>query len=172
MAQLAATAVAMVNSPADRVLSTLADYRESRPLLLTDEFGDYEVRSGGTGVGTEVRWTLRLHEALRNKKGARPKPQKRPPWDCLVQVEVPEPTRIVERDTRSALVTTWSVAEAEEGRTAVRVHATWEGPDGLTRLPARLSEQLALRTVYEGMLTKLHDLLEPTEDPDPDQPED
>jgi hypothetical protein len=162
MAQCAATAVAMVNSPAEEVHRTLLDYRETRPQLLTDEFGEYEVRAGGTGAGTEVRWTLALDRALRAKKGGKPKKKiKHPPWDCLVQVEeAPDELRIVERDTRSALVTTWTLQPSADGRTAVRVHATWQGPDGLGKLTSRLREQLAVRTVYEGVLTNLHHFFE------------
>jgi hypothetical protein len=160
MAQLVATALAMVNAPSDEVHAALSDYTDVRRNLLTEEFGDYEVLTGGQGVGTEVRWTMALDEAIRNRKGKAPKKQQRPLWECVIQVVESGAGQIIERDTMSTLVTTWTLQAAEDSRTAVRVNATWEHPGGLF---TRQSEQLALRTLYEGLLTKLHDYFEHVE---------
>jgi hypothetical protein len=169
MTQLQASALTMVNAPAEHVLAVLSDYHEVRPYLLPDEFGDYEVLSGGVGAGTEVRWTMALDSVLRNKKGKRPKPPKRPPWDCLVEVSTPEPERIVERDTRSSLVATWVLRSSEDDeRTAIRVDVTWEQTGGMF---ARQREQLALRTLYETLLTNLHEYFEPDPDEDDEDPD-
>lgn len=157
MAQLVATALTMVNAPADEVRTALADYENVRRNLVTDEFGAYEVLAGGQGVGTEVRWTLALDEAIRNRKGKRPRKQKRPPKECLIRVDEADGERIVERDTRSSLVTVWTVQAAEDDRTAVRVNATWDHAGGLF---TRQSEQLGMRSIYESLLTKLHDHFE------------
>jgi hypothetical protein len=157
MAQLVATALAMVNAPSTEVHAALSDYADVRRNLLTEEFGGYEVLVGGQGVGTEVRWTMALDEGIRNRKGKAPKKQKRPLWECVIQVVESGSDQIVERDTRSTLVTTWTLRAAEDTRTAVQVNATWEHPGGLF---ARQGEQLAIRTLYEGLLTKLHDYFE------------
>ncbi|WP_051342915.1 hypothetical protein [Pseudonocardia spinosispora] len=163
MAQLAATAVAMINGPIQQVYDALIDYRETRPKLLTAEFADYEVRADD-----EVHWTIALDEAIRNKRGKKPKKQKGPPRECLVRVEAGE-NSIVERDTTSSLVTTWTMSDAGDDRTAVRVEANWEGPDGFGALMSRQKEQLALRSVYEGLLTNLHTYFdELPKDPEPE----
>jgi hypothetical protein len=161
MAQLVATAVAMVNASADQVHEALLDYQEIRPRLLTDEFDEYQVRRGGHGAGTEVHWTMALDEAVRNKKGRKPKKQKRPPWDCEIRVDQPAGHQIVERDSRSTLVTVWTLQPADAERTAVRVDASWQAEGGLGQFLARQHEQLAVRLIYEGVLTKLHALFEP-----------
>lgn len=173
MAELQATAMTMVNGATEEVLAALTDYLETRPGLLTREFGGYEVRAGGQGTGTEVRWTLALEEAIRTKKGRKHKKQKSPPWDCVMRVEVTE-DGLVERDTQSELVVNWVLRDSGDGRTAVRVDATWTGPDGLRKTMARPKQQLAIRTVYEGLLTELHDMFEPEPPPidaDEDEPD-
>jgi hypothetical protein len=159
MAELTATAVAMINSSVELVHSALVDYESVRPLLLPDNFDDYRVLAGGQGAGTEVSWTLLVGETRRRRwQLGRPK---REPWDCLVQVDEPADDQIVERDIRTELVTTWTVHEAGDGRTAVRVLASWPAPDGLSRVLTRSRQQLALRTIYEDILTRLHEHFEP-----------
>jgi len=160
MAELTATAVAMINSSVQDVRGALVDYESVRPLLLPDNFDDYRVLAGGRGAGTEVSWTLLVGDPRPRRRWQLGRP-KREPWDCLVQVDEAGDDQIVERDTRTALVTTWTVHEAGEGRTAVRVLASWPGPDGLTRLLTRSRQQLALRTIYEDILTRLHEHFEP-----------
>ena len=160
MAELTATAVAMINSPVEDVRGALVDYESVRPLLLPDNFDDYRVLAGGRGAGTEVSWTLLVGDPRPRRFWQIGRP-KREPWDCLVRVDEASDDQIVERDTRTELVTTWTVHEAGEGRTAVRVLASWPGPDGLTRLLTRSHQQLALRTIYEDILTRLHEHFEP-----------
>lgn len=163
MAQLAATAVSMIDGSAEQVRAALIDYRETRPILLTDEFIDYEVNDDGT-----VNWKLALYEALRNKRGKKPKRQKQPLWECRIEVDT-DGNRIVERDIHSTLVTTWSLNESSDGRTAVRIDVTWDGPDGFTSVMSRQKDQLSMRTLYEGLLTNLHHYFEkPPPDPEID----
>jgi hypothetical protein len=160
MAELTATAVAMINSSVEQVHGALVDYETVRPLLLPDNFDDYQVLAGGHGAGTEVGWTLLVGDTRPRRfwQLGRPRLER---WDCLVQVDEAGENQIVERDTRTELVTTWSVHEAGEGRTAVRVLASWPAPDGLSRLLTRSRQQLALRTIYEDLLTRLHEHFEP-----------
>ena len=158
MAQLTATAVAMIKGTVEKVHIALTDYESVRPLLLTENFDDYQVRSGGHGAGTEVGWTLLVSEKRRRR---RVKLRRQVPWDCLVRVDEATEDRIVERDLRSALVTTWTVRDAGEGRTVVRVLASWDGPDGLAGLLSRPRQRLAIRKTYEDMLTNLHNYFDP-----------
>lgn len=174
MVPLTVSAMAMVNDSAERVREALADYQGVRPKLLTENFDDYQVRVGGHGAGTEVRWTLQVGE-VRSWRGRRVRRGKRVPWDCLMAVDEPEEGQLVERDIRSALVTTWTVRAAGDGRAAVRVLVSWEGPDGPRGLLRRPGQRLAVRTIYEDVLTRLHEYFEPDPraarpTPEPDDP--
>jgi hypothetical protein len=160
MAPLTASAMAMVNGSAEQVREALADYQTVRPKLLTENFDDYQVRVGGHGAGTEVRWTVLVGE-VRSWYGRRVRRGKRVPWECVMAVEEPEEGQLVERDTRSALVATWTVRPAGDGRAAVRVLVSWEGPDGPRGLLRRPRQRLAVRTIYEDVLTRLHEHFEP-----------
>jgi len=148
MTTLTASAMAMVNGSAEQVREALGDYQTVRPKLLTENFDDYQVLVGGRGAGTEVRWTVLVGEA-RSWYGRRVRRGKR------------GTVQLVERDTRSALVTTWTVRAAGDGRTAVRVLVSWEGPDGPRGLLRRPGQRLAVRTIYEDVLTRLHEYFEP-----------
>ena len=154
---MAAFALTLVHAPSAEVHAALTNYLEIRPKLLTDEFGDYEVLAGGQGAGTQVRWTLALEEAIRNRKGKAPKKQKGPPRECVIRVVESDADRIVEQDTKSTLVTTWTLQPPDDATTAVRVDVTWDHPGGLF---ARQAEQFAIRAIYEDLLTKLHDHFE------------
>ena len=99
MVPLTVSAMAMVNDSAERVREALADYQGVRPKLLTENFDDYQVRVGGHGAGTEVRWTLQVGE-VRSWRGRRVRRGKRVPWDCLMAVDEPEEGQLVERDIR------------------------------------------------------------------------
>jgi hypothetical protein len=162
MAQLETTAVAMVDAQAEEVYAALTDYESVRPGLLTAQFTDYRVCSGGHGAGTEVCWKMQLGEKKRERRRWQP-------WDCQVRVEEPGGNRLVERDTNTGLVTEWSLHPGDAGRCAVRISATWQGPDGAGGLLERPRQRLAMRQLYEGVLTKLHEHFAPTE---PDEDED
>jgi len=49
----------------------------------------------------------------------------------LVEVAEPGDGSIVERDTNSSMVTTWTVERAEEGGSRVRTTTTWNGAGGI-----------------------------------------
>ena len=140
MAQVKATAERTVGAPADRVATALADYTGTRPKLLTEHFSEYEVRSGGTGAGTVVHWKL----AATSKRVR----------DCLVEVAQPAEHQLVERDTNSSMVTTWTVTPAGEGAT-VTVETTWNGAGGIGGFFEKTFAPGGLRRIYDGMLAKL-----------------
>src|SRR6185437_6916752 len=100
MAQVTARAERTIGAPAEQVRAAVADYDTVRPQILTDNYGDYRVEAGGQGAGSKVHWTLQA-----TKKRVR---------DQLVEVSVPTADRIVERDTNSSMVTTWTVVPAGE----------------------------------------------------------
>jgi Polyketide cyclase / dehydrase and lipid transport len=63
---------------------------------------------------------------------------------------------LVERDTQSSLVTTWTLTPAESGeRTLVSLASRWEGAGGIGGVFERLFAPRALRRIYNEMLRRL-----------------
>jgi hypothetical protein len=148
MATVKATAEQMVEGTPEQVGTAVRDYVNVRPRILTEHFGAYEVRAGGQGAGTVVHWTLQA-----TKKRIR---------DCLIEVSEPEAGRLVERDTKSSMVTTWTVGPADEGRSLVRVETTWQGAGGVPGFFERVFAPIGLRRVYGELLTNLAHLVRRT----------
>lgn len=141
MAQVVTTAERVVRAPADRVRTALADYESTRPRLLPDQFSDYRVESGGQGAGTRVHWRF----AATSKRVR----------DQLVEVTERAPDTLVETDTHSSMVTTWTVHPADEGVTTVRVRTTWDGASGVGGFFERTFAPKGLRRVYDIVLERL-----------------
>ncbi|MGY1711456.1 SRPBCC family protein [Geodermatophilus sp. SYSU D00758] len=147
MGQVVATAERVVRAPADQVRSALADYTGARREALPEQFSDYRVEAGGQGAGTRVAWRF----AATSKRVR----------EQLVEVSQPDPDTLVERDTRSSMVTTWSVHPADAGSTTVRVRTTWDGAGGVGGFFERTFAPRGLRRVYEDLLGRLERQLGP-----------
>ena len=141
MGQVVATAERVVRAPVDRVRSALADYEGVRPRVLPEQFSGYRVESGGQGAGTRVAWRF----AATSKRVR----------DQLVEVSQPDPDTLVETDTRSSMVTTWTLHPADAGLTTVRVRTTWDGAGGIGGFFERTFAPKGLRRVYEELLGRL-----------------
>ena len=141
MSEVVATAEHVVRAPADRVRGALADYEGVRPRILPEQFSDYRVESGGQGAGTRVHWLFAA-----TAKRVR---------DQLVEVSRPSDDVLVERDTNSSMVTTWTVHPADSGLTTVRVRTTWNGAGGIGGLFERTFAPKGLARVYGDVLTRL-----------------
>jgi Polyketide cyclase / dehydrase and lipid transport len=141
MGQVVATAERVVTAPVDRVRSALADYEGVRPRLLPEQFSGYRVQSGGQGAGTRVAWRF----AATSKRVR----------DQLVEVSQPDPDTLVETDTRSSMVTTWTLHPADAGLTTVRVCTTWNGAGGIGGFFERTFAPKGLRRVYDELLGRL-----------------
>ena len=141
MGQVVATAERVVSAPVDRVRSALADYEGVRPRVLPEQFSGYRVESGGQGAGTRVAWRF----AATSKRVR----------DQLVEVSQPDPDTLVETDTRSSMVTTWTLHPADAGLTTVRVRTTWNGAGGIGGFFERTFAPKGLRRVYEELLGRL-----------------
>jgi hypothetical protein len=141
MAQVTARASRTIDAPAERVRAAVADYETVRPRILTENYGDYRVESGGRGAGSKVHWTLQA-----TKKRVR---------DQLVEVSEPAEGRIVERDTNSSMVTTWTVTPAGEGSSTVEVETTWNGAGGVGGFFERTFAPKGLQRIHDGVLAKL-----------------
>jgi uncharacterized protein YndB with AHSA1/START domain len=86
----------------ETVYMVLADYKEQRPLILTPNFLDYKVESGGQGSGTVVSYRLR---AANRERAYRMRVD-----------EVVTGRELMERDRNSSLVTTWKLSPQDDGR--------------------------------------------------------
>jgi hypothetical protein len=141
MAQVTVTAEREVAGPADHVRAALADYVGVRPKIVPGQFSDYEVRAGGQGAGTLVRWRFAA-----TQKRVR---------DQLVEVTEAGDGGLVETDTNSSMVTRWQVADAGEGRSRVSVVTTWDGAGGIGGFFERTFAPKGLRKVYLEMIGHL-----------------
>ena len=141
MAQVTSTAERVIAAPVATVRAALADYEQVRPRILTSEFSDYRVESGGTGAGTRVHWRF----AATSKRVR----------DQLMSVTQPGPDRLVESDANSSMVTTWTVVPADTGVTTVGVRTTWNGAGGIGGFFERIFAPKGLRRVYDEILARL-----------------
>jgi Polyketide cyclase / dehydrase and lipid transport len=141
MSQVVATAERIVRAPADRVRAALADYSGVRPRIQPEQFSDYRVEAGGTGAGTRVHWRF----AATSKRVR----------DQLIEVSQPSPDELVESDTNSSMVTTWSVRPTDAGVTTVRVRTTWNGAGGIGGFFERTFAPRGLARVYAEQLDRL-----------------
>ncbi|MFP5372855.1 MAG: SRPBCC family protein [Actinomycetes bacterium] len=141
MSQVVATAERVVHAPADTVRSALADYAGTRPRLLPEQFSDYRVESGGQGAGTRVHWRF----AATSKRVR----------EQAVEVTELQPGTLVETDTASSMVTTWTVQPADAGTSSVAVRTVWNGAGGIGGFFERTFAPKSLRRVYLGMIERL-----------------
>lgn len=141
MGQVEATTERIVTGKPEDVFDALADYREVRPKLLTEQFSEYEVREGGDGEGTLVHWRLQA-----TSKRVR---------DCLLEVSEPTDGQLVEKDRNSSMVTTWTVTPAGEGKARVVVTSVWNGAGGIGGFFERTFAPKGLARIYDGVLEKL-----------------
>jgi hypothetical protein len=141
MSQVVATAERVVRAPAEQVHAALADYAETRPRILPEEFSDYRVEAGGHGAGTRVHWRFAA-----TSKRVREQ-----------DVEVSEPVEgtLVETDSNSSMVTTWTIHRADGATTTVRVRTVWNGAGGIGGFFERTFAPRGLHRVYLAMLERL-----------------
>jgi hypothetical protein len=141
MSQVVATAERVVHAPAERVRSALADYVDTRPRLLPEQFSDYRVETGGRGAGTRVHWRF----AATSKRVR----------EQFVEVTQPAEGTLVETDTASSMVTVWTVRPADAASSTVSVRTTWNGAGGIGGFFERTFAPKGLRRVYLDMLQRL-----------------
>ncbi|MFD5809524.1 MULTISPECIES: SRPBCC family protein [Rhodococcus] len=139
MGQVSASSSIQLAAAPERVLEALADYESVRPRILTEQYRDYRVLSGGHGDGTVVHWILQA-----TKKRAR---------DVEARVAVSGST-ITERDANSSLVTTWSVVPNGTGSTVVTL-TEWKGAGGIGGFFEKTFAPLGLRKIQEQVLANL-----------------
>ncbi|HVW43495.1 MAG TPA: SRPBCC family protein [Amycolatopsis sp.] len=144
MAKVTATAERTVGAPPEKVRTLVADYADTRPKILTEQYRDYEVTEGGTGAGTKARWKLQA-----TSKRVR---------DVAATVTEPTPGTLVETDANSTMVTTWTVSGSGE-QSIVRIETTWNGAGGIGGFFEKTFAPAGLKRIYDGVLAKLAELV-------------
>lgn len=140
MAPIQVTAQREIGASAEAVYVYIADHREHHPRFLPDAFQDFVVESGGVGAGTITRFTINAGGRSREYR---------------MQVAEPEPGRVMtESDTRSSLVTTWTVTP-EGSASRVEISTTWEGASGIGGFFERLFAPRVMRGIYADELERL-----------------
>lgn len=142
MAQVEAATQREIAAKPDDVFDALADYRGTRQKLLPEHFSEYEVREGGDGEGTLVRWKLQA-----TSKRVR---------DCLLEVTETAENELVEADRNSSMVTTWTVAPgSREGTATVTVRTVWNGAGGIGGFFEKTFAPKGLGRIYDALLANL-----------------
>lgn len=138
----------LIDAKPQDIYTFIADYRDKRPRILPPNYIDYTVVQGGRGTGTIVRYRFR---AARRER----------PYEIAVE----EPSRgrvLLERDTTSSLVTTWTVTPtASKDQTRVAITTEWEGSRGIGGFFERTFAPMGLRRVYNDMLDRLQQEVAP-----------
>ena len=143
MGQVTAQTERLVPASPRHVRAFLADYRNNRPRILPPEyFRDYRVEQGGDGAGTVISYRMRA--------GGRERAYRMRVEEAAVDGP------LVERDTESSLVTTWTLTPVADGeRTLVGLASRWEGAGGIGGLFERMFAPRALRRIYDEVLERL-----------------
>jgi polyketide cyclase/dehydrase/lipid transport protein len=73
---------------------------------------------------------------------------------------VPAEDRIVESDTNSSMVTTWTVTPKGPDSSEVSVETTWTGAGGIGGFFERTFAPRGLARIHDGVLTRLDGVLQ------------
>ena len=121
-----ATASRIINAPAEKIYTLIADYRNGHPRILPKEyFLSLEVEEGGFGAGTIVQFQMRLLGQTQSFRSL---------------ITEPEPGRVlIETDIKSGIPTTFTVLQ--------------EGDDQHTRVT--IATELKGRNAVEGFIAKI-----------------
>jgi hypothetical protein len=140
MAEMRVAAERTIAAPAARVYGVIADYQQHHPRILPPAFSDLAIERGGLGAGTVIGFKV--------KAGGRSRTYR-------MQVAEPEPGRVlVESDTESSLVTTYTVSPEERG-SRVRIETTWQGAGGFGGMMERLFAPRVMQKLYTDELDRL-----------------
>jgi len=146
MSRIHVQAERVVDVRPEEVYAFLANYREDRQRILPPNYLDYWIEQGGYGAGTVVSYRLQA--------GGRERPYR-------IQVEEPGQGRLLmERDTNSSLINTWTVSPLSGGQTLVTLTTEWDGQGaGMGGFFERTFAPLGLKKIYADMLHRLADAL-------------
>jgi hypothetical protein len=140
MGQVRAESSLTIPASQEKTFAAVADYRETRPAILTDHYRDYQVLEGGTGSGTVAQWTLQATESrFRNVKAS----------------VVADGSTVTEKDANSSLVTVWRVVPSGSEASTVTVTTTWNGAGGVKGIFEGIFAPLGLKKIQGEVLSNL-----------------
>lgn len=139
MAQVSSSSTILIDADPATVLDAIADYTEMRPKILSPQYSEYQVISGGKGRGTVASWKLQATESRVRHIQA--------------DVDVAGHT-VIEKDANSTLVTNWTVSPAGPG-CSVTVKTTWTGGAGVKGFFEKTFAPLGLRKITDEVLANL-----------------
>lgn len=140
MAKVEASAERAIDAPADEVYGYLADLHQ-HPRFLPPAFSDFQVLEGGVGAGTVTQFKVTAGGRTR---------------EYVTRITEPEPGKtLVETDTKSSLVTTFSVSP-RDGKSLVRITTNWDGAGGIGGFFERTFAPRALRRLLLDELDLLN----------------
>lgn len=139
MGQVSAASTILIDATPETVLNAVADYRDVRPRILSPQYSEYRVVTGGQGRGTVAAWRLRA-----TKSRSR---------NVEVSVDVAGHT-VIEKDAHSSLLTNWTVAPAGPG-SSVTVKTTWSGAGGIKGFFEKTFAPIGLGKIQSEVLANL-----------------
>lgn len=104
---------AVLEAQPREIYAVVADYRNGHPHILPKEYlRDLEIETGGYGAGTIIRFRVRAFGIERPARAI---------------VSEPEPGRVlVETETTSNIVTTYTLTPQSEGKTTLQITSAWQ----------------------------------------------
>lgn len=146
MSRIRVAAEAIIAAQPEAIYEIFVDYHAKHGHILPAEFRDLEVEAGGHGAGTIVRFRTRIAGVERSYR---------------MIVSEPEPGRVLmESDTLSTLVTTFTVTPIQDGQqTHVQIMTELDSSSGLSSLFGRMLLPLIMRPIYKKELRQLAHLL-------------
>ncbi len=135
----------VLNVPATRVYSILADYRVGHPAILPKKyFKKLEVEEGGRGAGTKLYVQMQVAGATKSFRHF---------------VSEPEPGRVlVEADADGATVTTFTVDPMGDGSSCrLTIGTKFPVRDGIIGTIERFFTSRVLRVIYAKEIAQLAD---------------
>jgi Polyketide cyclase / dehydrase and lipid transport len=134
-----------VNASAAEVYALLADYRNGHPMIVPrDHFSDLKVEEGGVGAGTIVSFSVKAGGNTHNYR---------------VKVSEPEPGRVlVESDTLSTEVTTFTVTPLNDNRSTVKITTDMDASPGIRGFFEKMMAPRILKGMYDKELKQINDV--------------
>lgn len=138
MATIEVSEARWIGAPAEAVYGYIADH-ERHQRFLPSAFSDFEIEQGGVGAGTVTSFKVKGGGGTRAFR---------------MRVEEPEPGRVLtESDTKSDLVTTWTVTPQRDA-CQVEIATRWSA-GGVVGFFERLLAPRAMRRLYADELERL-----------------
>ena len=140
MADVRVHAEREVDAPAHLVYRVVADFERHHPRFLPPAFSEFRVERGGVGAGTVAAFRITTSGRSREYR---------------MEVTEPQPGCVlVESDTDSSLVTTWTV-DPRGPACRVSIDTTWQGASGVGGFFERLFAPRVLARLYADELERL-----------------